>query len=257
MSSLARSEQAMTLIELLIAVALSLLVSLTALAFLQFTSTDVSRITESTHANQTGRLAMEHLILELNSACVAPEIAPVLEGSSGTRLRFISGGGVQASLSHVEAHEVLYTPASGSSPSTLVERSWPATPVGDSDPQSYSFEEAATPSTDVLLSGVRESEVEGGGSGRIPIFRYYRFYRGSDRSPVLGSLDPEALAIPLGAEARDVVKVSVAFTVAPEGRIVGLTHDDRPVPLEDSAILRLVPSSEASTTPNLPCSSTT
>ena len=50
--------------------------------------------------------------------------------------------------------------------------------------------------------------------------------------------------------------MTVSFTLAPEGKESVSFNDDRPVALEDSAVLRLAPSSEKPR-PNLPCSEKT
>ncbi len=53
-------------------------------------------------------------------------------------------------------------------------------------------------------------------------------------------------------EAEKVAKVTVSFTLAPEGKESLLAKGDQPVALEDSAILRLAPSSEEATNTNRP-----
>jgi len=240
------------------ATGLSVMVMLVALTFLQFTSNDVARITERTHSTEAGRLAMERVMLELHSSCVAPGVAPILEGSTESRLRFLSGYGREASLTSIEAHEVLFSPAAEAGAGSILERSWPATLVASSDPPRYAYNEAQAPSsTRTLLAGVRTSQAEGGGGGTLPVFRYYRYYREGDPSAAIGQLDPEALSGVLAGEARYVAKVTVTFTVAPPGRLPGGAYDDRPAPFEDSAILRLAPPSESANTPNLPCAPST
>ena len=72
-----RSERGFTLIELLIAMALGLVVSLAAFSILEFTTSDVSRITNRAHVDQTGRVALEKIMLQLHSACVAVTITPI------------------------------------------------------------------------------------------------------------------------------------------------------------------------------------
>ena len=65
-----RDEHGFTLIELLVAMSLGILVSGIALSLLNFTTADVTRITERVHADQTGRVALEKLMLALHSSCL-------------------------------------------------------------------------------------------------------------------------------------------------------------------------------------------
>jgi len=249
-------EGGFTLVELVVAMAIGIVVGLGAFGLLDFTSADVSRITERVHSTQEGRVVMERLMLELHSACVAPEVTPILEGSGESKLRFISAGGTEANLPNVEVHEVLYTAGTKGKSGTLIEKTWPAATVNGSDPPRYSFNESEPGSTVTLLSDVRTSSVEGK-AGTLPMFRYYRYYRSGDSSPVYGQLYPTALSGTLASEAKNVAKVTVAFTVAPNGKVANGLHDDRPVPLEDTAILRLSTPTESTVKPNLACDNAT
>ena len=111
-----------------------------------------------------------------------------------------------------------------------------------------------------MLTGVRQTTYEG---KPTPIFQYYRYYRKGDKGPKgepeppYGELYPERIeAGEIAKESESIVKVTVSFTLAPEGKESVSFNHDRPVELEDSAVFRLAPSSQASSNPNSPCSET-
>jgi prepilin-type N-terminal cleavage/methylation domain-containing protein len=246
-------EHGYTLIELVVAMALGLVVSLAAFAFLQFSTSSVSRITERVHVDQTGRTALERMVLRLHSACVSPGVAPIQVKSNETTIKFLSEGGTESAFAHVHMHEITYTPPSGETKGKLTESIYAST----SEPPEYKFEKTAQ-STTTLLTGVKQSTFEG---ASIPVFRYYRYYHTGDTPPAehatvpLGELNPKALSkaeMENEKETKDVAKVTIAFTLAPEGKETATFNHDRPVPLEDSIVFRVAPSSE--TAINLPCS---
>ncbi len=248
-----QGESGYTLIEMLIAISVGSVVILAAFSLLQFTTNDVSRITARARVDQRGRLALEQIMLELHSACVAPNVTPIRAGSSATELRFISEINPlnkekepipTSELATVRARRIVYTPQVGKTLGTLVEESWLST-------GKYKFNEAEKPATKVtLLTGVEKT-------GSTPIFQYYRYYREKDLSPVYGKLNPTALPTITAAEAPYVTKVAVSFTAVPEAREATTSTNDRPVALEDSAVFRLAGASEAASEANLPCTTET
>ena len=248
-----RDNAGLTLLEVLISMILALVVTLAAFAILDFTTNDVSRITERVHVDQAGRLSMERLILELRSACVTPKIAPVLTGSTGSVLKFISKTGTENSFSQIEEHEVIFTKPTAGVAGTLLEKSWPSSSFTAGPPPTYTWN-AAKESQLKLVTGVKESMTEEASPKAIPVFRYYRYYDKADASPVYGAINPKEVATPLTeAEAALVVKVTVTYTVTPEGHEPGTFNSDRPTPFEDSAVIRLTPASESSSISNTPC----
>jgi prepilin-type N-terminal cleavage/methylation domain-containing protein len=251
-----RDERGFTLVELLVAMSLGILVSGIALSLLNFTTADVTRITERVHANQTGRAALEKLMLALHSSCLTTKSDPIKPESTENKLRFVSEtssenehGEPSAALPTIRLHEVVYTAGSGKTEGTLTEKSWSSTGV----PPKYEFNEKETATKRILLTGVEQTETAK--KEVLPVFRYYRYYRETDSKAVLGELDPNPITGKLTEETGpEVAKVNVSFTAVPEGKENKLNTElggGRPVALEDSAILRLSPSSEEST--NSPC----
>jgi type II secretory pathway pseudopilin PulG len=257
-----REERGLTLIELIVSMSLGIIVTGIALSLLTFTTTDVTRISERVHVDQTGRVALEKLMLALHSSCVATKAEPIRFGSTAKILRFVSEtsgensyGEPSSSLPTIRLHEIVYTPAAGKIEGTLTENSWPSTGV----PPKYEFNEKEAPTKRKLLEGLKQTENEK--KELIPVFRYYRYYKTSETKPTLGQLDPVEYVLNSKAsetvqkeEAAQIAKVSVAFTAVPEGKEnkENTTFGNgRPVALEDSAILRLSPTSEESN--NLPC----
>jgi hypothetical protein len=247
-----------TLVELLVGMVLALLVSLGAFSFLEFTTSDVSRITERVHVDQAGRVALENLMLKLHSSCVVDKVTPILSKSSATSLRFVSEHGESPAFETVGIHEILYTPKSGTAQGTLVEKVWRSE---KSTAPPYKFNEAATPTTTRLLTGVSPT-TDPVTNEPVPVFRYYSYWEQGEPGAVLGELNPTPLKGALlpealsEAQAEEVAKVSVSFTLAPEGAEAASFNHDRPVALEDSAVLRLTPASSAAGVTNLPCSQT-
>ena len=152
-----RGEHGFTLIELLVSMLIALVVSLAAFSMLQFTTDDVSRITERTHVDQTARVALEKIMLELHSACVSLNVNPVQPKSTETVIRFISETSPLntneepvSSLSTVKLHEIVYSAAGKG---TLTEKTWKS--VGTKLNGEYKFNnESESPfETKLLLTG--------------------------------------------------------------------------------------------------------
>jgi prepilin-type N-terminal cleavage/methylation domain-containing protein len=254
-----REQDGFTLIEVLVASIIAVVVSLAAFSILQLTTEDVSRITERTHVDQTGRVALEKLMLQLHSACVALEVNPIVEKSTAEKIRFVSASGPQAAFATGEIllHEITYSKTEGTLKETVYKNTGPETKEGN-----YPFSETAT-STTKLLTGVKQTE--NFKKEFIPIFQYYRYYNSKDEIPIgdkeipYGELNPTGLgAKETGelskAEAESVAKTTVSFTLAPEHHESVIAKGDQPVALEDSAVFRLTPASTSPEHLNSPCS---
>jgi prepilin-type N-terminal cleavage/methylation domain-containing protein len=246
-------EHGYTLIEMLIAMVVGSVVVLAAFALLRFTTSDVSRITARVHVDQRGRLALEKIMLELHSDCVAPTVIPIQSGSTSEVLEFISANSPVnekysepvSSLPTVYLHKITYTPEKGNVQGTLVEESRPST----GQAPKYKFNKAETATKVLLLRGVKQSLTTE--KTAIPIFQYYRYYHEGDHEPVYGKLDPSPVTP--STEAEKITKVTMSFTLAPESSEGTSLSTDRPVALEDSAVFRLAPASETPSKANLPC----
>ena len=254
-----RDEGGFTLIELLVSMIIGLVVCLAAFSILQFTTEDVSLTTERAHVTQTGRVGLEKIMLELHSTCVDGEgnYHPIKAGSNGSELEFISETSPvnsenqpTSSLSTVHLRKIIF------SNEKLIEKSW-LSKGSTSNTLNYEFTESETPKEITLLKGVKETEV---GGKKLPIFQYYRYYQSTDTIPTghsYGEMNPTPMSVPFTeTEATKVAKVTVAFTLDPEGKESLFAKGYRPVNLEDSAVFSLEPSSENSADPNFPCNET-
>jgi hypothetical protein len=241
---------------------MALVVSLAAFSILEFTSSDVSRITSRAHVDQTGRIALQKIMLALHSSCVALEVNPVVEGSSPTVLKFISESGIEPSFANVHEHVITYTPAVGKVEGALTEQTFPSTSSEGSgiaksgNPGSGNYFFSATPSsTTRLLTGVKQTE---SGGKEIPVFQYYKYFEKGeeiptgDPEPPYGELFPVASGF-TPAEAERVAKVTIGFTLKPEGTESVIAKGHQPIALEDSAVFRLTPASTSEHV-NSPCS---
>jgi prepilin-type N-terminal cleavage/methylation domain-containing protein len=251
-----REQHGVTLIELLVAMLMALVVSLAAFSILEFTSSDVSRITSRTHVNQTGRIALQKIMLALHSSCVALEVNPIVEGSNGEKLKFISESGAEPAFSTVHEHVITYNETAG----TLTEQTFPST---GSETKEGNYPFSTTPSsTTKLLTGVKKTEVTNETTHvieKLPIFQYYKYYKKGETIPTGDPEPPYGELIPVGtgftaAEAEAVAKVTIGFTLKPEGTESVIAKGDQPIALEDSAVFRLTPSSTSSESLNSPCS---
>jgi prepilin-type N-terminal cleavage/methylation domain-containing protein len=252
-----RDEHGFTLIELLVSMLVATVITGAAFSFLIFTTEDVSHITSRVGVDQTGRTMLQRIMAELHSGCLKPHSHPIEEGSSSTKLIFISEGGEAAALPSVDKHELIYTKGSSSpNEGTLIEKTFVSTgPTEEHGELTYKFGATPTSSTK-LLTGIEQTKY--GSEEATPIFRYYRYYHEGDSPPAgsstvpYGEIDPTPVSNP-SSEAANITKVTMAFTLAPEGKEAVSFNHDRPVTLEDSTLFRLEPSSETPNIKNLPC----
>jgi prepilin-type N-terminal cleavage/methylation domain-containing protein len=261
------SEQGFGLIELLVSMLIALVVSLAAFSILQFTTDDVSRITSRTHVDQTGRVALEKIMLELHSACVSVNVNPIQPKSNSSDIKFISETSPLntekepvSSLSTVKLHEIAYNESAG----TLTEKSWKDSGTKLSGEYKFNNETESPLETKLLLTGVTQT----GGKAGTPIFQYFRYYKEGDPGAKLGEIYPSAMTskelefitnantTTETTEAEKVAKVTMSFTLTPEGHESIIAKGDQPIALEDSAVFRLAASSESGSS-NLPCTQQT
>jgi hypothetical protein len=247
--TLLREERGASLIEMLVATVSGVVVMLALFAILNVSLGQTSRVTGRVEADQAGRVAMEKIMLELHSSCVAGYISPVEAGSNDKELKFVSESGSQASFSTVHLHSIALTEAEPEK-FVLTDKAYPST---GSELNYSELKFSAKPSSaDTLLENAGQSEEK---SVPVPVFRYYRYYTTEDKGATLGQLDPTPLKVPLTAEGTEganlVAEVAVRFTSKPrEGKVEAGNSAD----LSDTAVLRLSPSDNSSTARNIACS---
>jgi Tfp pilus assembly protein PilW len=225
-----QAEHGFTLVEMLVAMVTGLVVILATLSVLDISISQSSRIAERTDADQRGRLAMEKVLLELHSSCIADPFTPVQKESTATNLRFISQTGSAASFTTVTMHEIKLNTVTGK----LTDASFVSSPV---EGTTMTFPGTAT-RTETILAGVSNSQE---GAKVVPVFSYYKYAGGN-----LSSTPEEIPLSPPDAEAT--AEVTVAFTVAPSSE---RTTADRTVDFTNTAVLRYDPASAGGS--NTPC----
>jgi Tfp pilus assembly protein PilW len=217
-------ERGFTLIEVLVSLFTGMIVLIATFSLLDISLANSSRIADRASANQRGRTAMERILLDLHSSCVSPAISsgkewPVKEGSEPTVLKVISQEGTEPLFANVHLHEIKLTEAGTLTDTTYLSTSPYEPKVG------YQFPAKALGTTTVL-TGVSKTAGE-------PVFRYYEYEKET------GTLSKTPLTTPLTkAGAEGAVKVTIAFTVAPES---GNKKADRQVNLTSSIVLRQSP----------------
>ena len=130
----------MTLIEMLVSITAGLFVLTAVTTAMLLTIRETGRVTSHVEANQRARLAMTKIVNQLHSACVAPLVAPVLEKSSGTELRFIHQTGSEVAPKPIKSVIVL-------SGTTLTQSNYE---VSSGEAPNWKFKEAAS-STEELM----------------------------------------------------------------------------------------------------------
>lgn len=250
-------EQGFTLLELIVAMFAAIIVVGGVLSVLEITLTQESRIANRTQANQIGRTAMSNIVDELHSACTgstpiqAPTVAESLQAGP-ENLWFISAYGTpdsgKAELSEVIEHDINWaktgTSNTGQTLGTLTDYQF----EGKGTPGSWTFPALGTATaskTRVLAKNVIPPPKIGTTS---PVFQYFQYETNSASAnylqlvPISGTLS--------AATAKDVAKVTINFTQAPEGEnSVADTRLDRTVSLSDSVVLRLDPTTASSEGP--------
>jgi hypothetical protein len=220
-----RAEHGFTLMETLVAMLTGIVVISATFAILEISLKQTSALTDRVSANQRGRIAMEKIVSELHSSCVAVATVPVLAESKGSSLQLISQMGSAAYFTTVTKHRIYLEGEK------IVDAAYQSN--GGAAPH-WTFPNAPT-SEQIIVTGVSQT-------GTTPIFRFYK-YEG-------GSLSSTEMTTPLSElEARSVDAVNITFTVAPE---TGDKQAGRSVELADTVLLRFDPAS--ATGVDIPCS---
>jgi type II secretory pathway pseudopilin PulG len=215
-----RANDGFTLIELLVAMATGLLICATAFLVLEASMRQAARVSDRVSANQRGRVALEKIMAELHSSCLASNATPIGAGSEGSKLVLVSETGGQTSFDVVHLHEITLTAG------TLTDTSYAST--GTKPGPEWEFSKTGTKT--VLLTGVSASAA-------TPVFHYFGYGAGSE-------LQTTPLATPLSkAGSSEASAVTVTFNAAPESDNLS---GDRASSLTDTAVLRFAPTSGSS-----------
>jgi len=209
-----REERGTTLVELMVATTAGMVVFFALTTIIVGTMRSSARIGARVEADQNARLASTRIMEQLRSSCVAPRVAPVRSGSTGTSLRFIHQVGSGAVLTPVLSKIEL-------TGTTLVQYDYKAIP-GSSAPN-WSFDEATPVSQREIATGI----------AAIPpsssIFTYKAYAKGA-----VSEVLPTPLSI---SNAPRAVAVSVALSASPRGTPVA--DAGRATQIQDTALLRL------------------
>jgi len=230
-TDIVRDERGATLVEVLVSTGTGIVV-LGALTMVIVVAMHANaRVSARVDATQRARLVVTKIMQQLHSACVAPKIAPIQPGSTGTSLRFVYAPPSQAAA---VAPMPTMTEISYSN-GVLTQTRWPATGGGYPN-WTYS----STPTTQQLLTDV----------GPIPpassIFSYY----GSSN----GSLSPTPQTTPLEPAATPLtIQVRVALSAEPTRGASPVADSNASAHVRSAATLRLTPPSFNEAAPALPC----
>jgi type II secretory pathway pseudopilin PulG len=225
--SLAARQEGFTLIELLVVMLAGMVILIATLGFLEFTMKQSARATDRVEATQRGRTAMEQLVQELHSSCVAAEDPPIWTGSDASHLWFMAALSSQPVITP-NLHEIFVN--SG----TLTDYAW--APTGGTSPN-WTYNTANPPTTKrAVLTNVATYTSNG---TTQPLFQYYQYLAGA-----LSQLT----TMPLNAtDAGNAVSVTINFAAQPSHSVAA----DRTINLSDSALLRgYQPNAKTAT---LPC----
>ena len=219
-----RDERGTTLIELVVGIAAGLVILFAISMVLMVSLRESHRVSARVDAVQRARMTLSKVMEELHSACIAPQIAPIKEGT-GTSITFIHQTGsdvvpkpIRSTISLSEGK--LLQSDTLSTGGTAPEWSWAANP---------------SPSR-VLMTGIGPTPLGGN------IFTYYTYVNGQLSAP-LTTVDEQT--------GKRVTQVHIAFTTEPSSTPVVDSH--APASIQDTATLRLTPPSFNPGAINLPC----
>jgi hypothetical protein len=226
-----KEERGATMVEVLVSLGTGLVV-LSALTMVIVVSMHANaRVSARVDATQRARLTMTKIVQQLHSACVAPKIAPIQPGSTGTSLRFI-----HAPLSEGSAVAPMPTLTEISlSNGVLTQSDRPA--IGGSFP---TWIYSPTTTTKQLLTDV----------GPIaPSSSIFSYYPSSN-----GAISPTPQATPLQASATPLtILVRIAFSADSSRGNSSVPDPGSAANVRSGATLRLTPPSFNEAAPALPC----
>lgn len=217
------SEHGFTLIELLVAMIAGVVLTTATFALLEVVTAQTSRATDYVEASQLGRTAMNHIVDELNSACLSENLAPVGAESTTEALYFVTAFSRRTEIlpSEVQEHKVYWEKTKGEVGKLYDAK---AVATSKSGENTWVFK---TPREAVILDShiVRYKNPS---SGEQELFKYYKYAHGKELSKsaegAVTALEEIKLASgqTLGTEAGKVAAVTVSFRSLPTNNSEGL-----------------------------------
>ncbi len=181
---LARAEHGFTLIELLVAMLTGLVITFALYAILEVSTKQTALIANKVQANQSGRLTMTKIVDELHSACFAESVAPVLAGSTPTKLVFENAYAEKAEVptasenaaEGVYKHEIISEAEAGATPARLVDDAYPSTAI-TSWPSEITFSSTAKKVVlgEYITQETKAKSEAGATLEPGPVFNYYEY----------------------------------------------------------------------------------
>ncbi len=104
-----RSEEGVTLMEVVVASTIGVVLSLALFGFLDTTSRSSEQTAARIDAAKTGRPVLATIMDRLHSTCVAPDLAPVLQGSDDRSIWFLNQTGSAVTPTPVKRQHHLRT----------------------------------------------------------------------------------------------------------------------------------------------------
>lgn len=224
-----RDERGTTLVEMLVGLTAGMVVLMTLTTVIVVTLHGSARVSARVESTQRARLVITQIMEELHSACVAPQIAPIQETSTGTSLAFLHATGTQNAAVAPQPTKTVISLENG-----ILTQTDTAT-VGGASPN-WVF--ATNSTTRQLLTKVAPI------SPSTSIFKYYKYTN--------GSLVEIPASTAIGKEAAGLaIQVKVALTANPTRTPVADAGADTAI--QDRAVLRLTPPSFNEGASALPC----
>jgi Tfp pilus assembly protein PilW len=222
-------ERGSTIIELLVGMSMGVVVLAGLSLLIIGTLHGNARVDARVEATQDARLTVTNIIEELHSACISPQVAPVRETSSGTKLIFWHAAtGETEKVQPIPVRSEIYYEGG-----TLYQTD--KAKSGGTSPE-WTF--ASTGTTRKLITNVAPVE------GTTSIFNYFRYEKGAPAT--------SALATPLSKTgAEETVLVTVDLEAEP--RTHPIKDAGSSAVVSDSATLRLTPPSFNEGAAALPC----
>ena len=243
-----RDERGFTLVELLIATLLGILVATATLAIVISSVHFGSNLGNRVDANQEGRVAMEKVVQALNSACVAPGVAPVVAVGSDGSVSDASNAILYSSLTDVPTITPNEVKVSLTSGGQLVLYTYPwlsGTAPSPSNTTPWTF--ATTPSPAggfVLLPKAAQGTV---GGVTQPVFQYYGYTSS-------GAISTTPFSVPLSStDASNTAEITVNFEALPSNNGANVNAPGAGANLTTSVVLKLTPASSNPNGSNTPC----